>query len=544
MSRLRRSLLWPAAFLGLLFLCLYLLTGSSDLVHNGDTQLRYQTTQAIVEHHRLWLDAPAYRDTRVAVGRGNHLYAFYGPGQTLLMVPFYVAGKVAAHHLHLPYELSTSYATRSLDLVLGACLAMLFFFFAMVTGYSRRASVLLSLLFGIATAAWPDAQSALEQTQVDVFLLLGVLAVVHFMCSGRRSRWWLVLAATGVGGALVTRYDALLYLPFIPAYLAIVRWRYGEQSSILGDWMVYGLAVIPWLILLAVWDLVRFGSPFITGLHEQTFGEPFLQGLANLLVSPGKGLVWYIPILFLLAATVRNFSRRAPLVAGLCGLLVALPLIFYANVLYWHGDPAWGPRYLYVALPYLVIPLGELFERWQRTSRILQLGAVLLILLSIGIQICAVSVTQWRFWYRLQALQEQSVHADQWVGQPFRWGADHYHYYWNVRQSPLLIQIDDVYQVSRLVFTRAERYRLVSQPDPYVHSNPALIYPVNNFVFWWADERHPLFGRHVTAVLALGLVLGILLALAGLAASLRGPPGKSSNEIASAPRLANVTAAN
>lgn len=522
MSQRQRSVVLLAALLGSFFVCLYLLTGSSDLLQNGDTKLRFQTAQAIVEHGRLWLDAPAYTDSRVAVGRGGHLYAFYGPGQAVLMIPLYIAGKVIAHHLSLPYDITTLYAARSLDLFLGAFLAVLFFLFALSAGFSRRVAVMLTLVFGAASVAWPDAQSGLEQTQVDLFLLIAALGTWLFVRAGFRDRRWLMLAGLGVGLGTLTRYDAGLYLPVFALYLAALRLRQGQARALLLDLAAYAAALLPCLLALAAWNYARFGSPFLTGLHEQTLGNPPLLGILELLISPGKGLLWYLPLLFLLPFATLPFWRRCPRLAALCLVLVLVPLIFYANVQYWHGDPSWGPRYLYVAVPYLLLPLGELFTRWRQFRVPFKAGIAGLIALSFLIQVSAVSVTQWRFWYRLQVSQQRTANLSTWRGQPFRWGASYYHYYWNVAESPILIQADDVYQVIRILLGD-QRYRYSVKVDPFVSSNTAALYPVNTFDFWWADTLHPLLGARVRAALAVLLLAGGLLSLAGLAAATRAP---------------------
>jgi hypothetical protein len=121
----------------------------------------------------------------------------------------------------------------------------------------------------------------------------------------------------------------------------------------------------------------------------------------------------------------------------------------------------------------------------------------------MGLQLAAVSVTQWRFWYRIEATQQRSANMEKWIGQPFQWGPRHYHYYWNIQQSPILIQLDNVYQVIRLQLGD-ERYRLKERPDPWV-SNPVDNYPVNSLVFWWANDWRPLFGVDTRIALARGL---------------------------------------
>ena len=500
--------------LAFFFLSLYLLSGSSDLRHNGDTDLRYQTTQAIVDQHRLWIAHPLWTDTRVAIGRGGHLYAFYAPGQTVLMIPLYVAGKFIAHHLSLLYDVTTLYATRSLDLLLGAALAVLFYFMAVSIGYSARVAALLTLVFGLASVAWPDAQNALEQTQVNLFLLLAVLGAWKFVSAGMRRRTWLVLAGTAVGLALLTRYDALVYLLPIVLYPTVLRVVRRERREILGDWAVYALSLSPWMAALAMWNFARFGSPFLTGLHERTFGEPLWNGLLGLLVSPGKGIIWYLPLVVLLPWSMTRFYRRNRSLAVFLGVLVVVTLLFYSSVLYWHGDPAWGPRYLYVVVPYLVLPLGEILSSWRAHGRRLQTLALLVIAGSFLLQVAAISVTQWRFWYRLQAAEELT-------SQKFQWGAQQYHYYWNVRDSPIPIQIDNVYQVLRLNAGDGA-YRLTAKPASLVHSNPAQDYPVNTLAFWWADERHPLLSQGTRSALALSLAATAGASLLLLLLQLRG----------------------
>jgi hypothetical protein len=521
MSRLWHSPWLLAALLGTFTLSLYLLTGSSDLLHNGDTDLRIQTTQAIVEHGRLWLDHPSYTDARVARGLGGHLYAFYAPGQSVLMIPLYVIGKAVAHHLNLPYTTTEYYAARSLDLFLGAALAVVFFLFALVAGYRRRVAGILTLLFAVGSVAWPDAQSALEQTQVNLFLLVAVLGLWLYLREPQTSRRWLILAGAGVGLAVFTRYDAFLYAPLFAALILLFR-RPLRAGPAARDVLAFGAGLVPWILLVALWNVVRFGSPFLTGLHEDTLGNPVGLGILDLTVSPGKGLIWYLPLLLALPWAVRPFYRRVPTLAIICAAMVALPLLFYAAIRYWHGDPAWGPRYLYVAVPYLLLPLGEILSRWASYRFGYRALFVALAAVCVAVQVAAVSVTQWRFWYRLQAMQEQSANTNLWLGQPFRWGSQYYHYYWNVRESPILIQADDLFQVLRIMAGN-QAYLESGQPDPLLSGTTAVIYPVNTLAFWWKDPLHPLLGPHTRDAIAALLALSAGASLTLVLILLRGP---------------------
>jgi hypothetical protein len=529
MARLRRSRFALPTALGAAIFCIYLLSASSDLRHNGDTDLRYQTTQSIVDDGRLWIAHPLWTDTRVARGLGGHLYAFYAPGQALLMAPLYVVGKVAAHHLGLPYDISTLYAARSVDLFLGALLALVFFCFAVSLGYSRRVAAVLTLIFAFATAAWPDAQSALEQTPVDLFVLIASLALWLWIKGGTRERRWLVMCGAGVGAAICTRYDAAIYLPVLAALVFGVGWharhalrRAVEQTAI------FLLVTVPWLLAVAGWNVARFGSPFLTGLHERTFGGNPITGFLGLTVSPGKGIIWYVPIVLLLPWAFPRFAARGRYRGLLFAIMSAAPVLFFSTVLFWHGDPSWGPRYIYPALPYLTMPLGEILLAWRSRARALRTVFLALVGLSFAVQLAAVSVTPWRFWYHLEAHQQETVTSAAWSGQPFRWGASHYHFYWNVRQSPVLIQFYDIYQVARLT-AGDNAYRLTGQPDPWVRSDTAAEYPVNTFDFWWNDTMHPLLSTTTRYLLALGLALCALSALVATGLTLRAGPVRTTD---------------
>jgi hypothetical protein len=519
------------------FLCVYLVTGSADLLQNGDTDLRIQTAQAAVDHQRVWIAHPMWLDTRTAVGRGGHLYAYYGPGQALLTVPLYVLGQALAMAINLHFDVGTVnvvalYATRSVDLILGALLAVVFYLMAVSIGYRRNTAVVLTLVFGLATAAWPDAQSALEQTQVDLCLLLAVLATWTFVKRGMRQRSFLFLAGCALGFGVVTRYDFTLYIPVMLLFPVAIRVAL-VRPGIIQDLAAMLAGIIPGYLVIGLWNWIRFASLTTTGLHERTFGEPPLFGLASLLVSPGKGLIWYVPLVFLLPWAIPAFLRRRPDLFFLFTALFLFPLLFYANVWYWHGDPAWGPRYLYVALPYLILPLGEIVERWRTEPALLKAAAVALLVVSLAIQIAAVSVTQWRFWYHQEVLRMQTANPAAWSGQPFHWGPTRYHYYWIPSQSPIIQQFVDLYQVIRLD-TGDSHYLLTGQPDPYV-SSPVPNYPVNTLLFWWTDVRHPVLGPRTRGGIAAILALVGLFSLTALLRSLRTSPLEAEREARSIP---------
>src|ERR1039458_8660873 len=102
----RRNLLLPA-LLGLFVLIVYLFTFPNDIQGNGDTWLRFETTQSIVDNGTVYYSefgTPTWTDKRVVPGGGHKLYSIYDPGQIVAMIPFYVVGKFVAHHFTHDYR--------------------------------------------------------------------------------------------------------------------------------------------------------------------------------------------------------------------------------------------------------------------------------------------------------------------------------------------------------------------------------------------------------------------------------------------------------
>jgi hypothetical protein len=538
----RRSWLLPA-LLGLLVFIVYIFTFPNDLEGNGDTQLRYQTMQSIVDDGTIYYSAPGtptWTDKRVVPGVGRKLYSIYDPGQIFDMAPLYVVGKVLAHYVTHDYTWTPRYTSYALDDILGALMAIVFFLLALRLGYSRRVSAILTLIYAFASVAWPDANSYLEHTQVTFFLALAVLLSIVFVQEGMRRRRWVALSALSLGGAFLTRYDTGVLLPLIPLYLAASRvalrkpfihpidpssprnswgamlrsaWYARRDNHMLRnvalDWGVYVVALIPALVAAGAWNYARFGSVTKTGIPP-TFGEPILQGLSGLVLSPGKGIIWYMPIVFVLPFVVVPFYRQHRLIALLFASIVAVELLLFSNVIYWHGDPAWGPRYIFSTSPFLVLPLGVVLERWAGLTAWAKRGFVAVVALSFAVQVVGVVSPPYRFWYK-------EIHAQLVARQGFNWGYRDrqfwYFYYWDPSRNPILIGFQNVYEITALRVFGDGAYNIQASPIPnYLHlrlTNPVHSYEINNYNLWWMGTMHPLVGtRKDVVVAAMWLLLG------------------------------------
>jgi hypothetical protein len=101
-----------------------------------------------------------------------------------------------------------------------------------------------------------------------------------------------------------------------------------------------------------VYNYIRFGEML-------TFGQPVVfalsnlpGGVAGLLASPGRGLMWYCPVVLALAGLNASSLERLDV------LLIASIALAYLGIYSvwrdWAGGWCWGPRYLLPALPGLM----------------------------------------------------------------------------------------------------------------------------------------------------------------------------------------------
>jgi len=93
-------------------------------------------------------------------------------------------------------------------------------------------------------------------------------------------------------------------------------------------------------------------------------GVDLRPALVGFLVSPGMSLFVYSPVLLLLPATLPRFWRAHRTETWTILALFASNLLFYASYQLWTGlFSCPGPRYLFPAMVFLMLPLGPWLDR-------------------------------------------------------------------------------------------------------------------------------------------------------------------------------------
>jgi hypothetical protein len=145
----------------------------------------------------------------------------------------------------------------------------------------------------------------------------------------------------------------------------------GAAGRRLPRFLFSALALAAGLALAFGENFLRRGAPLDFGYGGEAFTGSFFGGLAGQLVSPARGVVYFVPAALLLPVLARRPGLPA---AGrslfrLGSFFSLFLLLGYAKWVAWHGATYWGPRFL---LPLSVLSAVALAvflrEAWRRRN--------------------------------------------------------------------------------------------------------------------------------------------------------------------------------
>jgi hypothetical protein len=384
--------------------------GTSDTAH------RLQVT------HSLWTGEPQvfpyeYPDFGLR-GRDGGLYASYGIGQSLVMLPADLAGTAASH---LPmwrnYAAAESDPTvRSIvvsistNILINLLTALAAHHLLVLLGFNLRQSIAGVLGLLCATTHLHYAQNLTENNYIVLLTVAGFALQYRWLMRGdRRALLW---GSAALGLNLLTRITTALDIFGAACFLLLAtlfarhRARSGMNNEVgtgggpgdapaLARGSIYLRTALPiyafFFFLDRMYQYIRFGSWTTTYVgvltRQQRLIDPSLpsnfpfnghwfqdglnSGVLGPLFSPEKSIFLFDPMFPLaLLLTVLLWRRlepgvRAFLVTWL--LLVAAYIAFYAGYYSWAGDAAWGDRYVSSAVELAALLGLPLLVRYRRS---------------------------------------------------------------------------------------------------------------------------------------------------------------------------------
>lgn len=367
---------------GVVLFLLVLAVAAPFAHHYGEQQgSRYALTAALWDRQTVVVDQYTHllgRDRTVVDGV---TYSDKAPGQPFLMVPFYggfrlVGGEPPEGRWDV--DLGVWWLTLWSAAVPGAVLAALMYRWAREV--EAKTALLATLTMALGTMLLVYSTILFGHVLAALALFGMFLLIREGNASVRR-----LLGAGALGGAAVlVEYPAALVV-MVLVVATLVRHRQRGLAVVAGG--------IPVLILLVLYNLRLFGSPFVftyqwsafSGAREQAnelvdvFAGPSLERFFHVLVSP-RGLLIATPVIaacLLGLVLIWRKGWRFDAAVAASGFLAMLAVQGSWSNSYAGGA---GPRYVVPALPFLVAPLAVAWRRWRIATPVLAAVSVVTML--------------------------------------------------------------------------------------------------------------------------------------------------------------------
>jgi hypothetical protein len=347
-----------ALLLGLAAFGLYGVTAGNLTGYEPETAA---VSEGLVRTGQLRVMAGTPSSGEGMVGRGGHRYGRAGLTQPLLEAPAYWLGMKLD-------ELSSNgrnYRWRAtvlqlFDPAMAALTVVAIFALLVLRDISERRALLVAALCAVATLIWPYSKIGMDTTLMAM-LALTVLAAAWAARRPTAGRF----ALLGAAMALTMNskgYGALLMLGALPLCApALLRLPRERRIAVLAAFavpVICGFVAAGWYNWYRTGSVTDFDNTYIAG---RVLAVPF--SVAGLLVSPGKGLLLYSPLVVLGLLGLRDLSRADRPLAGTIVLTAVINILVIAISISW-ADETWGPRYLVPSAWLLVLPIA-----WWLTNR-------------------------------------------------------------------------------------------------------------------------------------------------------------------------------
>ena len=347
---------------------------------------RLNLTYALSEYGTFRID-PYHQNTGDKVLFEGHYYSDKAPGPSFVAVPIYCVLKWCG----VSSEKFMRYGITVLTVGLPSALAVLLFYgiLNMLGNMAQWNRAVLTLAYGLGTLAFPFCtvfygHQLAAACSIAAFFILLRIRVGLWQTRGDA----IILSGFLSGFAILSDYPAGIIMVALLAYCFLaIRTR----KSIF-YWLM-GLA-IP-LGMLMYYNHSCFGSVWrnaytyhVTYSHHAGFmgiGWPDLKALWGITFSPYRGIFYQSPFLLFAVpgAYFLFFNKRLRPEFYVCLFIVLGFLVFNSGYAFWDGVGSAGPRFLIPCIPFLVLLISGVMEKWPKPVAVLAgLSIVLMLVIS------------------------------------------------------------------------------------------------------------------------------------------------------------------
>jgi hypothetical protein len=324
-------------------ICLVYLAFFPAVIYSVDGNSMIAVSESLVTGHGFAVPIAGLG----VIGRHGVYYSRWYPLLSILVLPLVAIAVFASHHLNLPQHYVAALFAVTLSPILTAASALMVGLLARRLGATTRGAILAALGFAFGTIA--PVYSRLFFA--DPLLALLTVAGIYFTLG---DEWRGATAAALL--AVLAKPTGIVLGPCLGGYLLCKR-----QPA--GRWIAPLCGTAVGLLIYFAYNWVRFANPFDFGQPETFALRIVPYAIAGLLLSPGRGLLWYSPAVIAVTAVPGAVFKRweGRLIVAVAGAYLAEHSIWMS----WAGGWSWGPRLLLPAMPGLMALVG-LLERRRR----------------------------------------------------------------------------------------------------------------------------------------------------------------------------------
>ena len=341
-----------------IFLFIYGITSRANLQITDETAV-FSSGVSLATKGSLHIDSLQWLQAEANLGHigpDGHLYAKYFPGNILGVAFVYKLSQKANDVPYIwygyepnpqPHVLAESNFGARLALRWNALLGSLgvaALYAILLRRFDWKTATVTALLFGLSTDWWYQSRGLFSEIGAGTFLIL----CLYFADAEKPA-----LSGLSLGLSLLFRQTNLLGIPIVVYGI----WKKGYKSAWTGIFVILGVCV------LAIYNWLRFKSILDFGYVNEHFNNSIARGLVEVLLSPGRSIFFYSPLLILCISGIQAFIRKDKWLTGTL-LIVIIGYILAASL--WHdsdGGTSWGSRLITPVLPLLGFLLAPMVEK-------------------------------------------------------------------------------------------------------------------------------------------------------------------------------------
>lgn len=383
-------------------------------VDSSEGLFHYRVAVQLIKHGQLGFDT--IQDGVFQIAPNGRYYAGHELGNTLFMLPTALINVLIETIFSKFISVETIEKAQQFILSFQAgiysSITATIFFTILNTNFLKSilSSFIATVCLVITTFFWTYSRNLFDGVLCCTLLTTSFFLLLKYRDS--KKYYYLFGCFLCLGFGFITRLSMVLAILTSFGYLLILHRT--SLSIKLKEFSISLLTLLPFIIWQCWYNNLRTGifykSPVQTAVYaaNNSLDGNIIVGITGLLLSPGKSIFVYAPLLVLSLILFHKFYKEHRKEAIYVGALAILWLLLHARLKSWYGAAGWGPRHFISVLPILFLPLAVNLELiWHK----IVLRALAILLASFGFVLGISSIiSNWHF--RLMYAVERGADND------------------------------------------------------------------------------------------------------------------------------------